>query len=231
MSAQILIVDDEAAIRQMLSFALTGDGHVCREARDVDEAQRLVAACRPDLILLDWMLPGISGVDYARRLKRDPRTGDIPIILLTAKGEEADKIKGLDSGADDYVTKPFSTRELLARARAALRRRKPGAETDTRLTVATLCIDTVAHRASIADEPLELSPTEFRLLHFFVAHPERVYSRTQLLDEVWGNERYIEERTVDVHIRRLRRVLEPHGYDALIQTVRSVGYRFSTEPT
>ena len=228
MSAQILIVDDEAAIRQMLCFALAGDGYTCREACDTEEAQQAVAARRPDLILLDWMLPGISGVDFARRLKRDPRTGDIPVILLTAKGEETDKVKGLDSGADDYITKPFSTRELLARVRAHLRRTRPGGDPAV-LEAAALRIDTVTHRATIADRPLDLSPTEFRLLHFFVSHPERVYSRSQLLDEVWGNESYIEERTVDVHIRRLRRILEPHGYDTLIQTVRSVGYRFSTQ--
>ncbi len=230
MATQILIVDDESAIRQMLSFALAGDGYACSEAGDTDEAQQAVAARRPDLILLDWMLPGISGVDFARRLKRDPRTGEIPIILLTAKGEEADKVKGLDSGADDYITKPFSTRELLARVRAVLRRRRPDGDEEALLQVAELRIDPVTHRASIAGKPLEFSPTEFRLLHFFVSHPERVYSRSQLLDEVWGNESYIEERTVDVHIRRLRRILEPHGYDTLIQTVRSVGYRFSTQP-
>lgn len=230
MSAQILIVDDEAGIRQMLSFTLAGDGYVCAEAGDTDEAQQALNARRPDLILLDWMLPGISGVDFARRLKRDARTSDIPVILLTAKGEEADKVKGLDSGADDYITKPFSTRELLARVRAALRRSRGGANEDEVLQVAELRIDTQTHRATIADQPLELSPTEFRLLHFFVSHPERVYSRSQLLDEVWGNQSYIEERTVDVHIRRLRRILEPSGYDALIQTVRSVGYRFSTQP-
>lgn len=229
MAAQILIVDDEAGIRQMLSFALSGDGYACSEAGDTEEAQGQLGARRPDLILLDWMLPGISGVDYARRLKRDPRTSDIPIILLTAKGEEADKVRGLDSGADDYITKPFSTRELLARVRAALRRQRTGTE-EEQLQVADLRIDTQTHRASIGDQPLELSPTEFRLLHFFVSHPERVYSRSQLLDEVWGNESYIEERTVDVHIRRLRRILEPHAYDSLIQTVRSVGYRFSTLP-
>jgi two-component system phosphate regulon response regulator PhoB len=229
MSAQILIVDDEAGIRQMLSFTLGGDGYSCTEAGDTDEAQSALTGRRPDLILLDWMLPGISGVDFARRLKRDPRTSDIPIILLTAKGEEADKVKGLDSGADDYVTKPFSTRELLARVRALLRRTRPEGDDET-LQVADLRIDTRTHRVSLRDLPLELSPTEFRLLHFFVSHPERVYSRSQLLDEVWGNQSYIEERTVDVHIRRLRRILEPHGYDALIQTVRSVGYRFSTQP-
>ena len=229
MAAQILIVDDEAGIRQMLNFTLAGDGYACSEAGDADEAQRVLGGRRPDLILLDWMLPGISGVDFARRLKRDPRTSDIPIILLTAKGEEADKVKGLDSGADDYITKPFSTRELRARVRAVLRRTRAGGEEEL-LQVADLRIDTHTHRASIADQPLELSPTEFRLLHFLVSHPERVYSRSHLLDEVWGNQSYIEERTVDVHIRRLRRILEPHRYDSLIQTVRSVGYRFSTQP-
>jgi len=229
MSAQILIIDDEAGIRQMLSFTLGGDGYACTEASDTDEAQTALTNRRPDLILLDWMLPGISGIDFARRLKRDPRTSDIPVILLTAKGDEADKVKGLDSGADDYITKPFSTRELLARVRALLRRTKVVGE-DEMLQVAELRIDTRTHRVSLGDLPLELSPTEFRLLHFFVSHPERVYSRSQLLDEVWGNQSYIEERTVDVHIRRLRRILEPSGYDALIQTVRSVGYRFSTQP-
>jgi two-component system phosphate regulon response regulator PhoB len=188
-----------------------------------------MASRRPDLLLLDWMLPGISGVDFARRLKRDPRTSDIPVILVTAKGEEADKVRGLDSGADDYITKPFSTRELLARVRAVLRRSKTTEDAEI-LQVARLRIDTQTHRASVADQPLDLSPTEFRLLHFFVSHPERVYSRSQLLDEVWGNQAYIEERTVDVHIRRLRKILEPHHCDDLIQTVRSVGYRFSTQP-
>lgn len=229
MSAQILIVDDEAAIRQMLAFTLAGDGHTCLEAGDAEEAQQAMANRRPDLLLLDWMLPGISGVDFARRLKRDPRTSDIPVILVTAKGEEADKVRGLDSGADDYITKPFSTRELLARVRAVLRRWKTTEDAEI-LQVGRLRIDTQTHRASVADQPLDLSPTEFRLLHFFVSHPERVYSRSQLLDEVWGNQAYIEERTVDVHIRRLRKILEPHHCDDLIQTVRSVGYRFSTQP-
>jgi two-component system, OmpR family, phosphate regulon response regulator PhoB len=229
MSAQILIVDDEAAIRQMLAFTLAGDGYTCIEAGDAEEAQQAMGNRRPDLLLLDWMLPGISGVDFARRIKRDPRTGDIPVILVTAKGEEADKVRGLDSGADDYITKPFSTRELLARVRAVLRRSKTTDDAEI-LQVARLRIDTQTHRASVADQPLDLSPTEFRLLHFFVSHPERVYSRSQLLDEVWGNQAYIEERTVDVHIRRLRKILEPHHCDDLIQTVRSVGYRFSTQP-
>ena len=229
MAGQILIVDDEPGIRQMLSFTLAGDGYVCTEAGDIEEAHNAIQARRPDLILLDWMLPGISGLDFARRLKRDGRTADIPVIMLTAKGEESEKIKGLDSGADDYITKPFSTRELLARVRALLRRTRTPEEAKV-VTVNALKLDTQTHRAAIDDRPLELSPTEFRLLYFFLTHPERVYSRSQLLDEVWGNEAYIEERTVDVHIRRLRKILEPHGYDDYIQTVRSVGYRFSTQP-
>jgi two-component system phosphate regulon response regulator PhoB len=229
MAGHILIVDDEPGIRQMLSFTLSGDGYGCAEAGDIEEAQVSLLSRRPDLILLDWMLPGISGIDFARRLKRDARTADIPIIMLTAKTEESDKIKGLDSGADDYITKPFSTRELLARVRAVLRRTKVTEEAEA-VTVNGLRLDTQTHRVAIDDRPLELSPTEFRLLHFFLTHPERVYTRSQLLDEVWGNEAYIEERTVDVHIRRLRKILEPHGYDQYIQTVRSVGYRFSTQP-
>ena len=229
MAGQILIVDDEPGIRQMLSFTLAGDGYACTEAGDIEEAHNAIQARRPDLILLDWMLPGISGLDFARRLKRDGRTADIPVIMLTAKGEESEKIKGLDSGADDYITKPFSTRELLARVRALLRRTRTPEEAKV-VTVNALKLDTQTHRAAIDDRPLELSPTEFRLLYFFLTHPERVYSRSQLLDEVWGNEAYIEERTVDVHIRRLRKILEPHGYDDYIQTVRSVGYRFSTQP-
>ena len=229
MAGQILIVDDEPGIRQMLSFTLAGDGYTCTEAGDIEEAHNAIQVRRPDLILLDWMLPGISGLDFARRLKRDSRTADIPVIMLTAKGEESEKIKGLDSGADDYITKPFSTRELLARVRALLRRTRTPEEAKV-VTVNALKLDTQTHRAAIDDRPLELSPTEFRLLYFFLTHPERVYSRSQLLDEVWGNEAYIEERTVDVHIRRLRKILEPHAYDDYIQTVRSVGYRFSTQP-
>lgn len=229
MAGQILIVDDEPGIRQMLCFTLAGDGYSCTEAGDIEEAHNAIQARRPDLILLDWMLPGISGLDFARRLKRDNRTADIPVIMLTAKGEESEKIKGLDSGADDYITKPFSTRELLARVRALLRRTRSPEEAKV-VTVNALKLDTQTHRAAIDDRALELSPTEFRLLYFFLTHPERVYSRSQLLDEVWGNEAYIEERTVDVHIRRLRKILEPHGYDNYIQTVRSVGYRFSTQP-
>ncbi|MGD9603531.1 MAG: phosphate regulon transcriptional regulator PhoB [Gammaproteobacteria bacterium] len=226
MTQHILIVDDEQAIRQMLGFALSGDGYRCSEAATVSEAQEFLTRERPDLILLDWMLPGISGVDFARRLKRDTRSANLPIIMLTAKGEEADKVKGLDSGADDYITKPFSTRELLARVRAVLRRVQ-GETSGELLQAGRLTMDLRTHRVTIDGEEVELSPTEFRLLQFFVTHPERVHSRGQLLDEVWGNDSYIEERTVDVHIRRLRKVLEPFHCEDMIQTVRSVGYRFS----
>ncbi len=226
MSQTILIVDDEQAIRQMLGFALAGDGYQCHEAGNVVEAQATLNALRPDLILLDWMLPGISGVDFARRLKRDPKMAHIPILMLTAKGEETDKVKGLDSGADDYITKPFSTRELLARVRAALRRGHSETLAEV-LAAGRLRMDLQTHRVTIGNETVEVSPTEFRLLQFFITHPERVYTRSQLLDEVWGNETYIEERTVDVHIRRLRKLLEPYACAEMIQTVRSVGYRFS----
>lgn len=211
----------------MLKFALEGAGLGFSEAANAEQAQASIEQQRPDLILMDWMLPGISGVELARRLKRQQPTREIPIIMLTAKGEESDKVKGLDFGADDYVTKPFSTRELIARIKAVLRRtdvQSPG----NSITVADLILDIETHRVTAAGRPLDLSPTEFRLLHFFIIHPERVFSRTQLLDQVWGANIFIEERTVDVHIRRLRKVLEPHGYAGMIQTVRSVGYRFSS---
>ncbi len=228
MSHNILIVDDEPAIRQMLGFTLAGDGYACVEARDADEALERLTDQRPDLILLDWILPGLSGIDFAKRLKRDPRSNQIPIIMLTAKTDESDKVKGLDLGADDYITKPFSTKELLARIRAVLRRTRD-AESKDIIEVGDLRLDTQTHRVTVSDRPLDLSPTEFRLLHFFITHPERVYTRSQLLDGVWGDHAYIEERTVDVHIRRLRKMLAPHGFDRHIQTVRSVGYRFSTQ--
>ena len=228
MSHNILIVDDEPAIRQMLGFTLAGDGYACVEARDADEALERLTDQRPDLILLDWILPGLSGIDFAKRLKRDPRSNQIPIIMLTAKTDESDKVKGLDLGADDYITKPFSTKELLARIRAVLRRTRD-AESKDIIEVGDLRLDTQTHRVAVSDRPLDLSPTEFRLLHFFITHPERVYTRSQLLDGVWGDHAYIEERTVDVHIRRLRKMLAPHGFDRHIQTVRSVGYRFSTQ--
>jgi two-component system phosphate regulon response regulator PhoB len=224
---RILVVDDEPAIRQMLEFALTTHGFLCVNAADADTAQAAIAAQAPDLVLLDWMLPGVSGLDLARRLRRDAKTQRLPIILLTARGEETDKVAGLDVGADDYVTKPFSTKELLARIRAVLRR-NGGSEPGRVASAAGLELDTETHRVSARGRSLELSPTEFRLLQFFITHPERVYTRTQLLDQVWGDNVYIEERTVDVHIRRLRKILEPFDYDGFIQTVRSVGYRFST---
>ncbi len=229
MTYLILIVDDEPAIRQMLGFALAGAGFAFSEAADVEQALAAMQRKRPDLILLDWMLPGISGIDLARRLKRDADTREIPIIMLTARGEEPDKIRGLEVGADDYVTKPFSTRELLARVQAVLRRSAARIEVPEAIDAEGLRLDTGTHRVSVKGVELEMSPMEFRLLHFFITHPERVYSRTQLLDHVWGNHAFIEERTVDVHIRRLRKLLTPHGYERYIQTVRSVGYRFSTK--
>ena len=226
MAANILIVEDEPAIRQMLGFTLAGDGYRFIEAGDVEQAHHAMSTLIPDLILLDWMLPGISGVDFARRLKRDPKTSSIPIIMLTARGSENDKVKGLDTGADDFITKPFSTRELLARIRAVMRRAQQISDQDV-VEIGVIKLDTQTHRVLANNRAVDLSATEFRLLQFFITHPERVYSRNQLLDSVWGNHAYIEERTVDVHIRRLRKLLEPYACENYIQTVRSVGYRFS----
>ncbi|MEI2780235.1 MAG: phosphate regulon transcriptional regulator PhoB [Candidatus Competibacter sp.] len=224
---RILIVEDEQPIREMVMFALAGAGYEVREAADAREAQASIAERLPDLILLDWMLPGISGIDFARRLKRDELTRELPVIMLTARAEEEDKVQGLESGSDDYITKPFSPRELVARIRAVMRRGGPGAE-DEILRANGLSLDLASHRVSADETLLDIGPTEYRLLEFFMSHPERVYSRSQLLDRVWGSNVYVEERTVDVHIRRLRKVLEPHSYDTLIQTVRGAGYRFST---
>jgi two-component system phosphate regulon response regulator PhoB len=223
----ILLVEDEQPIREMVVFALTNAGYEVYEAADARQAQVCIAERLPDLILLDWMLPGISGIDYARRLKKDELTWELPIIMLTARAEEEDKVQGLESGTDDYVTKPFSPRELVARIRAVLRRGGPAGE-DEILRANGLTLDLASHRVSTGETLLEMGPTEYRLLEFFMSHPERVYSRGQLLDRVWGSNVYVEERTVDVHIRRLRKALEPHGFDALIQTVRGSGYRFST---
>ncbi|CDI03611.1 response regulator in two-component regulatory system with PhoR (or CreC), regulation of Pi uptake (OmpR family) [Candidatus Competibacter denitrificans Run_A_D11] len=223
----ILIVEDEQPIREMVVFSLAGAGFEVREAADARQAQSCIAERLPDLVLLDWMLPGISGIDFARRLKREDLTRELPIIMLTARAEEEDKVQGLESGSDDYITKPFSPRELVARIRAVLRRGGPAADDDI-LRANGLTLDVASHRISAGETLLDVGPTEYRLLEFFMAHPERVYSRGQLLDRVWGSNVYVEERTVDVHIRRLRKVLEPHGYDALIQTVRGAGYRFST---
>jgi len=228
MSAKrILIVEDEQPIREMVMFALASVGYEAWEAADSRQAHAVIAERLPDLILLDWMLPGISGIDFARRLKKEELTRELPIIMLTARAEEEDKVQGLESGADDYITKPFSPRELVARIRAVLRRGGPAAE-DEVLRANGLSLDLASHRVSAGETLLEMGPTEYRLLEFFMSHPERVYSRGQLLDRVWGGTVYVEERTVDVHIRRLRKALEPYGHDALIQTVRGAGYRFST---
>jgi two-component system phosphate regulon response regulator PhoB len=228
MRGKILIVDDEPAIRQMVSLALSQANYDCLEAADTAEAQTRILADKPDLILLDWMLPKVSGMDYARQLRREKLTEDIPVIMLTARTEEEDKVKGLDSGVDDYITKPFSTRELLARIRALLRRTSPHAAEVT-VESGGLALDPVTHRVTAGGQTLSLGPTEFRLLRFFMTHPERVHSRERLLNGVWGNNVYVEERTVDVHIRRLRKILTPTGHDGLIQTVRGTGYRFSAQ--
>ncbi len=226
MPATVMVVEDEPAIQELVSFNLKQAGHNVVPAQSVEQAQRLIKEAIPDLILLDWMLPGVSGIDFARRLKSEGYTKDIPIIMLTARGEEQDKIRGLETGADDYVSKPFSPRELMARIKAVLRRRAPQM-TDEPVEAGGLRLDPATHRVSGNGAALELGPTEFRLLHFLMTHPERVHSRTQLLDQVWGNQVFVEERTVDVHIRRLRKALEGTRHDALIQTVRGAGYRFS----
>ncbi|MCX7096416.1 MAG: phosphate regulon transcriptional regulator PhoB [Methylococcales bacterium] len=225
-SFNVLVVEDEDAIRGMLMMVLEQSGFMPMAAADAEEAQKVLADNLPDLILLDWMLPGISGVEWARRLKKEPIYRDIPIILLTARGEEEDKVRGLEIGADDYVSKPFSPKELIARIRAVLRRsgKIPG---QAQITVGDLLLDTEQHRLSIGDKQLEVSPTEFRLMHFFMTHPDKVYTRTQLLDQVWGRSVYIEERTIDVHIRRLRKILGEYGREDIVQTVRGFGYRFS----
>jgi two-component system phosphate regulon response regulator PhoB len=224
----ILLVEDEAAIREMTAMALERAGFSVREAGDVPQAEHMLSDGLPDLILLDWMLPGGSGIELARRFRRDEYTREVPIILLTARSDEDDRIRGLDSGADDYVTKPFSPRELIARINAVIRRASPE-KGEWVLEVNGLMLDTHSHRVSANGNVLEMGPTEFRLLHFFMAHPERVYSRTQLLDMVWSRGSFVEERTVDVHIRRLRKALESDGFDGFIQTVRGAGYRFSAQ--
>jgi two-component system phosphate regulon response regulator PhoB len=224
---QVLIVEDEPAIRDMVAFALTRAGIEPIHAGDARAAQEAIAERVPDLVLLDWMLPGMSGLEFARRLRRDELTREVPIIMLTARGEEDDRVSGLDAGIDDYVVKPFSTRELIARVKAVMRR-SHGETEDGTVEIGGLRIDGPAHRVFAGDKPVAIGPTEYRLLHFFMTHPERVYSRAQLLDHVWGGNVYVEERTVDVHIRRLRKTLEPFELDALVQTVRGSGYRFST---
>ncbi|GGX85758.1 MULTISPECIES: phosphate regulon transcriptional regulator PhoB [Vogesella] len=228
MAANILLVEDEPAIQELIAFNLTQAGHHVLRASTAEAALMLVKNALPDLILLDWMLPGASGVEIARKLRGDERTRQIPIIMLTARSEEQDKVQGLEAGADDYITKPFSPREMLARIKAVLRRRAPQM-TDDAVEVKGLRLDPATHRVQGNGDTIDLGPTEFRLLHFFMTHAERVHSRTQLLDQVWGDHIFVEERTVDVHIRRLRSALEATGHDALIQTVRGTGYRFSAQ--
>ena len=226
MQKRILIVEDEASIRDMVAFALRKAGMEPVHAADARAAQLAMAEQVPDLILLDWMLPGMSGLDLARRLRKEDLTREIPIIMLTARGEEMDRVNGLEAGVDDYVIKPFSTRELLARIRAVLRRSQ-GDDGTGMVEIGGLRIDGPAHRVFAGEEAVPIGPTEYRLLYFFMTHAERVYSRTQLLDHVWGGSVYVEERTVDVHIRRLRKTLEPWQFDRMVQTVRGTGYRFS----
>ncbi|MGB1238496.1 MAG: phosphate regulon transcriptional regulator PhoB [Pseudomonadales bacterium] len=224
---QILIVDDEAAIREMIAVALEMAGYHCLEADNARTAHSIIIDRKPDMVLLDWMMPNMSGIELARRLRSDDVTADIPIIMLTAKGEEDHKIHGLEAGIDDYITKPFSPRELVARLKTVLRRATPKG-IDQIVSVDSLVLDPVSHRATSDNQPLDLGPTEYRLLQFFMTHQDRAYSRAQLLDMVWGGNVYVEERTVDVHIRRLRKALgERHDY--LVQTVRGTGYRFSTQ--
>ena len=225
-SERILIVDDEAAIREMIAIALDLAGFDTIEAEDAIAAHHKIVDERPSLVLLDWMLPGMTGIELCRRLKRDEALSEIPVIMLTARGDEDHKIQGLDSGADDYITKPFSTRELVSRIKAVLRRAS-ALSGEKMIEAEGLVLDPVSHRVTANDSPIEMGPTEYRLLAFFMSHQERAYSRTQMLDQVWGGNVYVEDRTIDVHIRRLRKALEPFGYDRFIQTVRGTGYRFS----
>lgn len=226
-SEQILIVEDEPAIREMIVMTLEMAGFTCLQAADVSEAHQQVVDHRPALILLDWMLPGDkSGIDFCRMLKKDDLLSEIPVIMLTAKGEENNKVHGLDAGADDYITKPFSTRELVSRIKAVLRR-SSALSADKPITVSRLSLDPKSQRVSADGKVIDIGPTEYRLLAFFMSHPDRAYTRTQLLDQVWGGNVYIEDRTIDVHIRRLRKLLQPYDCAGLIQTVRGTGYRFS----
>jgi two-component system, OmpR family, phosphate regulon response regulator PhoB len=226
MAATILVVEDEPAIQELIACNLELAGHVPLRAESAERALDLIRETLPDLVLVDWMLPGLSGVEFARRLRSDRRTRAVPIIMLTARSEERDKLAGLETGADDYVTKPFSPRELNARIKAVLRRRAPQ-NTDDAVEIDGLRLDPVSHRVTGNGVPLDLGPTEFRLLHFFMTHTERVHSRGQLLDQVWGDHVFVEERTVDVHIRRLRQALSPSGHERLVETVRGTGYRMA----
>ena len=225
MLQKVLVVEDEAAIREMLAFNLGRAGYEVLSAATGVEARSSMADKYPDVVLMDWMLPDMSGLELTRQLKRDPETREIPVIMLTARVQEDDRVAGLEGGADDYITKPFSPRELLARIKVVLRR--GAAFQDETVTAGRLKLNTASHRVSVDGTEISLGPTEYRILHFFMHHPDRVYSRAQLLDRIWGGNVYVEERTVDVHIRRLRKALTTSGYDKLVQTVRGAGYRFS----
>ena len=224
MNNSVLIVEDELEIREMLCFALSRNGFDVHEAGSAEQALEQLEGPLPALLIIDWMLPGMSGIDLARRLRNDEHTAGLPMIMLTARGEEADKLKSFDSGVDDYVTKPFSPRELIARMRALLRR--AGSPDDGILRAGDLELDLNSHKLLVRDKPVRIGPTDFRLLELFMSNPDRAFSRSQLLDRVWGRSIYVEERTVDVHVLRLRKTLKPHGFDRLIHTVRGVGYRF-----
>jgi len=225
---KILVVEDEHAIREFIGITLNHGGFEYDEAANAEQARDSLAKRLPDLILIDWMLPGISGLELLRSIRKVSRTSEIPAIFLTARDQEVDKVRGLDTGADDYITKPFSPKELLARIKAVLRRTNPQFAADI-LEAEGLSLDPVSHRVIVCEQILEMGPTEFQLLHFFMLHPERVYSRTQVIEQVWANNVVVEPRTVDVHIQRLRKLLSTHGYERLIQTVRGVGYRFSAK--
>jgi two-component system phosphate regulon response regulator PhoB len=224
--ATVLVVDDEPDIREVMRFALEEAGFRVLEAGHADEARKTLLSDNADLMLLDWMLPGRSGLELAKEFKQSSRTRPIPIIMVSAKGEEEDRVRGLETGADDYIAKPFSPREMVARVNAVLRRSRPG-DLAEEIEIGGLRIDHVGHRVSANGRRIEIAPTEYRLLHFFMTHLDRAFSRSQLLDQVWGDQVYVEERTVDVHVRRLRKALETTGHDRLLQTVRGVGYRFS----
>jgi two-component system phosphate regulon response regulator PhoB len=225
----VLLVEDEPEISEMLTFALNRAGFATRCAGSAEEALKMLEGPLPGALIIDWMLPGASGVELARRLRRDELFADLPMIMLTARGEEADKLKGFDVGVDDYLTKPFSPRELIARIRALQRRSGQAAEGIIR--AGDLTIDLNSHRLTVRDQAIHLGPTEFRLLSFLIQHPERAFDRAQLLDRVWGRSVYVEERTVDVHVLRLRRALKPYGMDTWVETVRGVGYRFAHATT
>jgi two-component system, OmpR family, phosphate regulon response regulator PhoB len=222
----ILVVEDEPAILELLKVNLVAAGYEVKAASDAEAAHSILKGALPDLLLLDWMLPGQSGLAFAKQLRANARTKELPVIMVTARTDEADRVAGLEAWVDDYVTKPFSPRELKARIKSVLRRRAPEAALEP-LVAGPLHLDPTTHRVTVEGEPIHIGPTEFRLLRFLLARPERVHSRAQLLDQVWGDHVYIEERTVDVHIRRLRLALEPFGQDKLIETVRGSGYRLS----